>query len=454
MTAQLRTPAEVGRVAEPATGHIGRIVIGSLGSGLLGALAVVLLVLPGATEPVVLGATLLAFAFGWTMLAVLSARHTNQPQAWARVPAAALGAVGGGLLVTQPGDHVMGALGWVWPPAVLALAVWMIRSVRRDLRSRTRSWLVQPVCAVLAVAAIAGGAETVFEATDGSLSAPAGQTYRVNGHRMFLHCTGTGSPTVLLSSGFGERNPSWAWITEAVAPTTRVCVYDRAGHGWSEPAADPQDGVQLAADLHATLRAAAVAGPYVLAGHSVGGTYDMVFAARYRAEVAGMVLLDSATPEQFTALPNYPGFYSTYRRVSGVLPSLARLGIGRVAAVTQFAGLPASARRQEQAFAATARDFRGMNDEWSQLPTAFTQAKALTTLGSKPLVVLTAGKGQEAGWSAAQDELARLSTNSAHRTIAPASHAELLTDLHFARQSSAAIVDVVTAVRTGSTLAR
>ena len=78
----------------------------------------------------------------------------------------------------------------------------------------------------------------------------------------------------------------------------------------------------------------------MLAGHSIGGTYDMIFAARYPAEVAGMVLLDSATPEQFTALPKYPGFYSMYRRASGLLPALARVGVGRLAATVQFAGLP------------------------------------------------------------------------------------------------------------------
>jgi pimeloyl-ACP methyl ester carboxylesterase len=457
MTTQLQTPTDATaatEIVETKQGHIGRIVIASLGTGLLAALVLVFLVLPSATEPVVLGATMLAFAFGWGMLAVVSARRTSQPQRWARVPAAAMAIVGTGLLVAQPDDQVMSTLGWIWPPAVLALAIWMMRSVRRALHSRTRNWLVQPVCAVLAIAAVGGGVETVFESMDHSLQAPAGQTYQVNGHKMFLHCTGTGSPTVLLSSGFGERSPSWSWIVNSVASTTRVCVYDRAGEGWSESVGHPQDGIELATDLHATLAAAGVNGPYVLAGHSVGGTYNMIFAARYPAEVAGMVLLDSATPEQFTALPNYPAFYSAYRRVSGVLPTLARLGIGRIVAATQFSGLPAQARQQEQAFAATARDFRGMNDEWSQLPTAFTQAKALTTFGAKPLIVLTASKDQEAGWSDAQDKLALLSTNSVHRTIDGATHAELLVDQRFAQQSSTAIVQVVAAARTHAALAR
>jgi pimeloyl-ACP methyl ester carboxylesterase len=457
MTMQLQTPTdttEATEVAETKHGHIGRIAIASLGTGLLAALVLVFLVLPSATEPVVLGATMLAFAFGWAMLAVVSARRTSQPQRWARVPAAAMAIVGAGLLVAQPGDQVMSVLGWIWPPVVLGLAIWMMRTVRRALRSRTRAWLVQPVCAVLAIAAVGGGVETVLESMDHSLQAPAGQTYEVNGHRMFLHCTGTGNPTVLLSSGFGERSPSWSWIVDSVATTTRVCVYDRAGEGWSEPADGPQDGIELATDLHATLAAADIAGPYVLAGHSVGGTYNMIFAARYPTEIAGMVLLDSATPEQFTALPNYPRFYSNYRRVSGVLPTLARLGIGRIVAGTQFAGLPAQARQQEQAFAATARDFRGMNDEWSQLPTAFTQAKALTTVGAKPLVVLTAGQGQATGWSAAQDKLSLLSTNTVHRSLDGATHAELLVNRSYAEQSSTAIVQVVAAARTHAALTR
>ena len=170
------------------------------------------------------------------MLAGLLITWTDQPQRWARVPAAAMALAGTALLVFAPSGQVMDALGWVWPPALLALAVWMIRGVRRELRSRTRVWLVYPVCAALVLSAVGGAAETVLEDTDHNLRAPAGQTYDVAGHRMYLHCTGTGSPTVVLSSGFGERSPSWSWIVATVSHTTRVCVYDRAGQGWSEPA--------------------------------------------------------------------------------------------------------------------------------------------------------------------------------------------------------------------------
>ena len=444
MSTELLTPPEE---AATTPGHIARIVVASLASGLLGALALVMVVFPGAAEHVTIGVTMLAFAFGWAMLAVLSTRRTDQPQRWARVPAASMAVVGAALLVAAPNDRVMGALGWIWPPALLALAIWTIHSARRELHSRTRTLLIYPVCIVLALAALGGATETVLESTDHRLQAPAGETHAVDGHRMYLHCTGAGSPTVLLSNGFGERTPSWAWIVPTVARTTRVCVYDRAGQGWSEAASGPQDGIALATDLHAVLASAHIAGPYVLAGHSVGGTYDMIFAARYPAEVAGMVLLDSATPEQFTALPEYPGFYATFRRISGLLPTAARLGVARVVASTQFAGLPAQARDQERSFAATARDASGQRDEWSELPTVFRQAKALTSFAGNPLIVLTGTEGEDPGWSAAQDKLVTLSANSVHRTIHGASHAALLDNERFAADSSAAIDDVVAAAR-------
>ena len=314
----------------------------------------------------------MGFAVGWWLLWLLS-RRTEQPQRWAMVPAVAMASVGGALLVFSPSSHVLDLLAWVWPPALLALVVWMIIQSRRALRSRTRVWLLYPVFAVLALVAVGGGLETVREATDGATQATAGRLIDVGGHRMYLHCTGSGSPTVVLASGLGERSPSWAWIVPAVGKTTRVCVSDRAGQGWSDDAA-AQDGVQLAADLAHLARPRGGDGP-LRAGraHSVGGIYDLAFAARYPGQVAGMVLVESATPRQFTALPDYAGFYSLWGRVAPLLPSLARTGLARVTFGTGFAGLPAVARDQERAFTSTARDLSSQRVEYSQLPAAFSR---------------------------------------------------------------------------------
>ena len=431
-------------------GHIGLIVVGSLAAGLAVALLLVWFVSPGAAEPVVTGSAMVAFGFGWAMLAALSVWRTDQPQRWALVPAASFVIAGTALVVFSPGDGAMRLLGWAWPPLLLALLVWIVVHARRHLRSRARPLVLYPVLVVLALLAAGGAVETVAESA-GAGQAAAGRMVDVGGYRLYLACRGTGSPTVVLVNGLGEDTPSWAWIVNNVARDTRVCVYDRAGQGWSENAPGPQDGVQVAADLHTLLERAAVPGPYVLAGHSVGGTYALIFAARYPQQVAGMVLLDSSTPRQFTALPDYPAAYAMGRRLTALLPPLARVGLLRLAG-GGFEGLPPQARSQELALAATAREASSQRAEWSQLPAVFTQAQALTSLGGKPLIVVTAGLGQQAGWPAAQDQLAGLSANSLQRTVAGADHTALLDNDAMSANSSQAIRDVVAAVRTGTPL--
>jgi pimeloyl-ACP methyl ester carboxylesterase len=447
-------PLPAGQLDAPSVrrsrGRIGLIVGGALGAGAVTALAMTLGVFDGAPEYVITGVALLSFALGWLMLAALAGRFTDQPQRWAFVPAAATAVAGAALLVVAPGDSTIAALGWVWPPAVLALAVWITVKARHDLRNWSRRLVVYPVAAVMVLAAIGGGIETAVAAAP---PMPAqGRMVDVGDHRLYLECTGAGSPTVVLSNGFSEHTSSWAWITPTISQTTRVCTYDRAGQGWSDPAGSPQDGNQVADELSTLLRNADVPGPYLLASHSSGGIYNLIFAARHTADVAGLVLLDSAIPEQFTALPQYPGAYAMSHRVNALYPTLARFGIARLILGTGFTELPPEARDREQAFASTAHEMNGQRDEWSQLPTAFDRAKALDNIGATPLVVVTAGTGQQPGWADAQNKLTRYSTNAVHRTIADATHAILLTDPTFAAYSNAAILDVITAARTGAAL--
>ena len=254
------------------------------------------------------------------MLAVLSVRFTDQPQRWAAAPALFMGL--SGLLLVAFGSSVHEVLTWVWPPAVLALVIWMFVRARRHLRSPSRRWLLYPVIAVLALASVGGGYETVREAADAKAHPMPGQLIDVGGHRLHLSCTGSGSPTVVLEPGAGVMSSDLGWITPAVARDTRVCVYDRAGRGWSEPADTPQDATQIATDLHTLLHRGQVPGPYVLAGHSFGGLYTLTFAARYPDEVAGMVLVDSTAPASAAkpeaTPPGDGGSYDLMGRVSAL----------------------------------------------------------------------------------------------------------------------------------------
>jgi pimeloyl-ACP methyl ester carboxylesterase len=422
-----------------------RIVVASVAVGLGGALLLTLVAFVGATEHVITGTALLAFALGWATLAVLSTRMTNQPQRWALVPATAMAVTGLGILVLAPGHSTLKGLGWLWTPALLALAIWMIVQARRHLRSRTRVWLLYPVLGVLLVGAVGGGYETVRESV--GASALTGQLVDVGSHRLHLRCTGTGSPTVVLEPGLGEISSAFGWIEPAVARGTRTCVYDRAGRGGSESTAGPLDGVQTARDLGTLLQRAHVPGPYVLAGHSIGGLYVLNFAALYPDRVAGLALLDSTPPDAFKSLPAYPAFYDGFRRISALFPTLARFGVGRVAYQFSYGGLPAKSRDEERDDWATPRHARSTRDEFAEAPTAMRQARSLETLGAKPLVVVTAGSGMDPGWEPAQNHLATLSTNSVHRMIPGATHAALLEDKAYAASSTQAILDVVAAVR-------
>jgi len=222
-------------------------------------------------------------------------------------------------------------------------------------------------------------------------------------------------------------------------------VYDRAGRGWSDPAPVPQDGVAVATDLHFLLERARLPGPFVLVGHSSGAQYVRIFAGRYPEQVAGVVLLDGQPAEAFEGLPSYPNFYSWFHRIFAVLPTLARLGVGRLVVHADLA-LPAHSRDVQRVHHASPRLYRSLRDEFDELPTALAQARSFQSLGGRPLVVVTATQDALAGWLPLQDRMATLSTNSSHRVV-PYAHDALVTDQTAAQTSIGAVRDVVHAVR-------
>jgi pimeloyl-ACP methyl ester carboxylesterase len=428
--------------------NIGRIVATSLIGG--GVLAVVLavLVLGGATEPVIAGGVLLAFASGWVTLAWASQTRTDQPQRWAWLPAAVLSAVGVAYLAVRPSDSVMTATGWAWPVVLAGLAGWTVARSRRDLVSRSRRLVVYPIAAVMAICAVGSGYESVREAMDASAHHMTGQLVSVGDHKLRISCTGTGSPTVILEPGLGEPAVMMAgWIQPAIATTTRVCSYDRAGRGDSEPASGPQDGPAMARDLDTLLANAHVPGPYVLVGHSSGAVYMKVYAHQYPEQVAGMVLLDPQPSNAYADLRGWSTFHFLFRRYSAIVPSIARLGGMRLVYESQVADLPSAAQAEERADWSTARHNRSVRDEFAELRTVLTQSQALTSIGDKPLIVLTALKDMQNGWLPLQDKMLTLSMNSQHRFAPNGTHASLTEDRSQAAISAKAILDVVTAVR-------
>jgi pimeloyl-ACP methyl ester carboxylesterase len=130
-----------------------------------------------------------------------------------------------------------------------------------------------------------------------------GKLYDVGGYSMHLYCTGTGSPTVLLSSGLGDDFTAWARVQPVLAGLTRVCSYDRAGFGWSESRPGLQDANAISSQLHQLVQAAGIQRPFVLVGHSISGIYLRYYAAHYPGDLAGLVFIDGATPLQDSRIP-------------------------------------------------------------------------------------------------------------------------------------------------------
>jgi pimeloyl-ACP methyl ester carboxylesterase len=125
-----------------------------------------------------------------------------------------------------------------------------------------------------------------------------GRRYTVNGHRMRIECTGSGSPTLVLDAGLGNDGLIWSAVQPTLSQTTQVCSYDRAGMGWSDPVPPPRDADRIAAQLHGLLQAAGVTGPIVLMGHSIAGIYIRDYASHYPEQVRGLIFVDASTPLQ------------------------------------------------------------------------------------------------------------------------------------------------------------
>ena len=255
----------------------------------------------------------------------------------------------------------------------------------------------------------------------------------MGGRRLYLECSGSGSPAVILQAGLGNWATAWEKIEPVVAQSTKICAYDRAGLGRSD-GAGPQDGRAVARDLHDLLAKAGVGGPYVIVGHSSGGPYIRDYFATYPDEVLGMVLIDAQPADAFTSLPTYSAFYQSYALFAGIAPSLARLGLlGPILGVSGDL--------------ATIDIARGGRDEVRALPAVLEQAATVTSIGDRPLIVISASPGDQPGWMDAQARLASLSTNSAQRVLEATHESVILGD--DAPASTKAILDVLAAVRSG-----
>src|SRR5215218_4556487 len=325
---------------------------------------------------------------------------------------------------------------------------------KRGLGSWIRRGLVWLVAGLLALAVIGAIYQVVATQIDQRTYPPPGEMVDVGTHTLHINCVGRGSPTVILEAANLGMSAHWVRVQQLLAQTTRVCAYDRAGLGWSESGTEPRDAKQISSELHTLLKGADTEAPYVLVGHSYGGLYARMYAARYPNQVAGVVLVDSSHPEQFTRSPEGQAMYEQNRRMGAVIPWLTRLGVIRlINFYPAHPDLPSQQRAQIEAFNSSTQQVVTTAEEFRATPETNTQVSNMGSLGDKPLAVLSAGE-QSSSWLEMQDELAALSPDSIHRVVEGATHESLLYDKGESKVSSAAIEQVVYAVRTDRPLSR
>jgi len=284
--------------------------------------------------------------------------------------------------------------------------------------------------AVGLVTAIAGAIyENMCEVRDRRSNPMPGKLVNVAGHSMHIDCTGEGNPVVILESGLGDTYISWRKVQPEIAKVTRVCSYDRAGLGYSESTSEPRTSKVIAEQLHALLHAAAIAPPYVIVGHSMGGYTVRLFTSLYRNEIAGMVLVDASHPDQENRFPQeLKNMEGTWRREAEFLEYTMPFSIPRLMGLCD----------DDPAQRAAECNFHSAREGFEEL-SAFSESAAQTaatgSLGDIPLAVLShdpdkpstelppdIAKPTNDAWEKMQEELAHLSGRGTQAIAKNSSH--------------------------------
>ena len=310
--------------------------------------------------------------------------------------------------------------------------------------------LLPPACAL--------SFQTLATARDARRYPPPGQLVDVGGYQMHIFCQGEqrgGAPTVVLDASYPATVSSWIWIQPQVAAVARVCAYDRAGAGWSDPSPSAPNIGQMAAELQRLLEASGEPGPYILVGHSWGGAVTRLFAASHPQQVDGLIWIEALHPDGWArrGLPE-----STLGGIppsqAATIPVLARLGLFRLLPGLRglwgiVPGLPQRQQAELTAYFNSSKWAEHIVAVEQELPTSLVQLREAGGLADIPLAIVIGAAGEEASGIGLQlqRELAALSTNSEEHRVAGADHSGLVHDVRYARQTGDVIVQMIARVQ-------
>lgn len=244
---------------------------------------------------------------------------------------------------------------------------------------------------------------------------PPGELIKVGHHRLHINCQGdkNNMPTVIIDSGLGGFSLEWQSLQTSLSKQYKICSYDRAGYGWSDPGPFPRTTKKIVTELKTLMQRANLTPPYILVGHSFGGYNMMYFSKVYPEEVVGLILIDSSHPDQANWFPSvFPDHPQSWRRARFI--STPKLPTNYPYEYKNIAYHLMSAKKARNALR-----YESMNFEISGK-----QVLSLGQLTDIPLVVLTRGErawpqtatGEqlETTWLRLQNQLARMSKKSSH----------------------------------------
>ncbi|KRA64018.1 hydrolase [Caulobacter sp. Root655] len=252
------------------------------------------------------------------------------------------------------------------------------------------------------------------------------------GRTLRLVCEGPAGdrPVVWLEAGAFGFAADWGATQQALtAAGWRSCAYDRAGMGFSPPGPAPRDGLAVVGDFEKLVAASGEKGPFILVGHSMAGLRLREYAGRNPGQVAGLVLVDAATPEASNSA--MARFIEAFATASKWAARGASIGLFKPLAHTPMGdkiGLPPAAKAEKRWAFANGRHNRTAAQEVVLWPEAAAQAAAVPAYDPAwPVAVVTAGplKGREA-WKAIQSAPATASKHGYVDHVEGASHTRLL----------------------------
>ena len=310
------------------------------------------------------------------------------------------------------------------------------------------------------------GASPPMTAQAPELAAPPGRLVDIGGRRLHLNCTGSGAPTVILEAGASSFAIDFSLVQPGIARTNRVCSYDRAGSGWSDSRNAVETPASVVADLHKALETAGERSPFILVGASFGGIYVRLYQLDYPGDVAGLVLIDPPSEDRLFTMYQRQAVAIASLSAAELLSTLPQTGSVRVPRRQPQSGSPFD-KLPPHLYQLRVEFDRRLIDAVPETVLADTiqlsaegQRAALARLlqhrtsngqplGDLPMVVLTRSEDKTPGIVENHMQLAQLSRNYRHSTVANSGH-----EIHLYAPEAViqAVQDVAAAYRTNGRL--